>query len=275
MGVSINPGQTALIRIPLLAFSSAAVFVSPITPCLLALYAAAPSSTDQAGNRRHVYNSSAAALLEHLPNFVLQAEPDTFEIDLDGPIPVFFGLSDDGRPDTLDSGVIEGDIQAAKSLHRLLDERLNFGGFRTSVFTNRPSPPAARTSSTVSLPSRSRRPATTTLAPAFAKSTAVSRPMPDVPPVTSPTLPSNSVCHSFSFTNQTSQHRTAECRRYAEVSVKRVCSSTFNETVDECQVCFSAQLFRCLLVDLRTCAGALQPHSAYIESKENQMELQF
>jgi len=37
MGVSINPGHTALIRIPLFAFSSAAVFVKPITPCLLAL----------------------------------------------------------------------------------------------------------------------------------------------------------------------------------------------------------------------------------------------
>jgi hypothetical protein len=37
IAVSITPGHTALIRIPLLAFSSAAVFVRPITPCLLAL----------------------------------------------------------------------------------------------------------------------------------------------------------------------------------------------------------------------------------------------
>src|SRR5580658_7082339 len=43
IGVSVNPGHTALIRIPFLAFSRAAVFVSPITPCLLALYAAAPT----------------------------------------------------------------------------------------------------------------------------------------------------------------------------------------------------------------------------------------
>src|ERR1700677_4593917 len=43
IGVSITPGHTALIRIPLLAFSSAAVFVNPITPCLLALYAPAPT----------------------------------------------------------------------------------------------------------------------------------------------------------------------------------------------------------------------------------------
>jgi hypothetical protein len=34
IGVSIVPGQTALMRIPLEAYSSAALFVSPITPCL-------------------------------------------------------------------------------------------------------------------------------------------------------------------------------------------------------------------------------------------------
>src|SRR5271155_5086578 len=43
IGVSIAAGHTELIRIPLRAFSSAADFVSPITPCLLALYAAAPA----------------------------------------------------------------------------------------------------------------------------------------------------------------------------------------------------------------------------------------
>ena len=52
-----------------------------------------PSRTHQPSNRRHVYDSSATALLEHLPNFVLQAKPDALEIDVDGPIQVFFGLS--------------------------------------------------------------------------------------------------------------------------------------------------------------------------------------
>src|SRR5579863_2453360 len=61
----------------------------------------------------------------------------------------------------------------------------------TSAFTNRPSPPTSAISFTVSLPSASRRPETTTLAPDFANKTAVSRPMPDVPPVTSATLLSN------------------------------------------------------------------------------------
>src|SRR5258708_21282279 len=43
IGVSIAEGHTVLTRIPLRAFSSAAVLVSPITPCLLALYADAPA----------------------------------------------------------------------------------------------------------------------------------------------------------------------------------------------------------------------------------------
>ena len=34
MGVSMAPGQTALMRMPLEAYSSAALFVSPSTPCL-------------------------------------------------------------------------------------------------------------------------------------------------------------------------------------------------------------------------------------------------
>src|SRR6266699_4583736 len=38
IGVSMAPGHTALMRIPLEAYSSAALFVSPITPCLDAWY---------------------------------------------------------------------------------------------------------------------------------------------------------------------------------------------------------------------------------------------
>src|SRR5579872_2784942 len=43
IGVSTNAGHTAFTRIPALAVSSAAVFVNPITPCLLALYAETPA----------------------------------------------------------------------------------------------------------------------------------------------------------------------------------------------------------------------------------------
>src|ERR1700691_3467258 len=64
----------------------------------------------QACNGCHIYNRSPAALLEHLPDFVLQAEPDALEIDVDGAIEIFFRLPNDGSPDALDSGVIKSDI---------------------------------------------------------------------------------------------------------------------------------------------------------------------
>jgi hypothetical protein len=38
----MNPGHTALILMPDLAYSSADDFVSPATPCLLATYAVPP-----------------------------------------------------------------------------------------------------------------------------------------------------------------------------------------------------------------------------------------
>jgi hypothetical protein len=38
----MSPGQTAFTRIPAVAYSRAAVFVSPTTPFLLAFYAAVP-----------------------------------------------------------------------------------------------------------------------------------------------------------------------------------------------------------------------------------------
>jgi RHS repeat-associated protein len=89
-----------------------------------------PRQTYQARGGRHVYDSSTTALLEHLPNFVLEAEPNAFEIDVDRTIPVFFGLLVDGCPSALDPGIIEGDIQAAKPLDRFLYEHFNFRGFR-------------------------------------------------------------------------------------------------------------------------------------------------
>src|SRR6185437_8953332 len=42
MGVSITPGHIALTRMPRPAYSRAALFVSPITPCFEAVYAPRP-----------------------------------------------------------------------------------------------------------------------------------------------------------------------------------------------------------------------------------------
>lgn len=89
-----------------------------------------PGGTHQAGDGRHVDDGSATALLEHLLNFVLQAKPGAFEVDVDGAVPVFFGLFGDGDPVPLDPGIIERHIQAPKLLHRFLDQRTNFGRLR-------------------------------------------------------------------------------------------------------------------------------------------------
>src|ERR1700691_638802 len=88
------------------------------------------SRTDQTGNRRHVYNRSATTLFEHLPNFVFQAEPYALEINADGLIPGFFRLIDDRHPNTLGPGIVECDVQAAKSLHHLSNKRVDFRSFR-------------------------------------------------------------------------------------------------------------------------------------------------
>ena len=64
--------------------------------------------------------------------------------------------------------------------------RFQSSSLETSSFTNMASPPAARISSTTA---PGRRAATTTLASSWAKSMAVPRPMPMVPPVTIATLP--------------------------------------------------------------------------------------
>jgi len=86
-----------------------------------------PRGTDEARDGRHVDDNSAA-LLEHLLNFVLQAKPHAFQIDVDGAVPVFFGLFGNGAPALLDPGVIERNIQTAKLFHRFLDKRANISG---------------------------------------------------------------------------------------------------------------------------------------------------
>ena len=70
---------------------------------------------------------------------------------------------------------------------------------RTSVWTNIASPPAFFIISTVSIPSFSLRLATTTLAPLSPNLIAVARPMPELPPVTSATLPANVFIFSLLF----------------------------------------------------------------------------
>src|SRR5206468_2058125 len=69
--------------------------------------------------------------------------------------------------------------------------RFTSASFATSARTNAASPPSFLISATTCAPSFSRRPVRTTLAAARANSIAVVLPIPDVPPVTSATLPEN------------------------------------------------------------------------------------
>src|SRR5579862_1707624 len=93
-----------------------------------------PGGTDQACNRRHVDDGSGTALAKHLPNLVLETKPDTLEIDGDRLIPIVLGLSNNGRQDTLDARVIEGNVQTPKFLYRVLYKLLDFSGFRNVRF---------------------------------------------------------------------------------------------------------------------------------------------
>jgi len=140
------------------------------------------------GDRRHVDDSSARTLLQHLLQLVLQAEPDALEIDGDGAIPVVFGLLCDWNPVAFNSCVVKGDVEAAVLVDGLLQESLDGSGLRDVGLDEDAFATCGADEIGVSWPSTSRRPATTTLAPSFANKTAVSRPMPEVPPVTMATL---------------------------------------------------------------------------------------
>src|SRR5258705_5905482 len=87
------------------------------------------SGANQPGYRRHVHDGSAPALLEHLLNLVLQTKPCAFEIDVNGAVPILLGLFGDRDERSLDPGIVERDIQAAKLFYRFADECLNISGY--------------------------------------------------------------------------------------------------------------------------------------------------
>jgi hypothetical protein len=101
-------------------------------------------------------------VFDHLGDLMLRAEKRAGEIDGDRVVPTGFGNS--GRRATLAerAGVVERDIQPAERLDRQRDVSL--------------------------ASSDSRRAPTTTLAPSAANSLAVTRPMPELAPVTIATL---------------------------------------------------------------------------------------
>ena len=103
-----------------------AVFAGDIDAC--------PRKTLNAGDGRHVDDGAAFALLDHLLNFVFEAEPESFQIDVVDVVPVFFGLIDERNPDAFDAGVVEGDVEAAEFLDGFLNHCLDIGRFRNVGF---------------------------------------------------------------------------------------------------------------------------------------------
>src|SRR5262249_61356757 len=65
IGVSTNPGASALMRIPWAAYSIAAAFDKPMTACFAATLGANATLPDHSGNRG-VVDNRAAASLQHL-----------------------------------------------------------------------------------------------------------------------------------------------------------------------------------------------------------------
>ena len=80
IGVSIVPGQIALMRIPRGAYSSAALLVRPMHAVLGGVVGGAARQPDQPAERRAV-DDRAAALFAHLPQLVLHARPDAAQVD--------------------------------------------------------------------------------------------------------------------------------------------------------------------------------------------------
>src|SRR5713226_9451479 len=220
IGVSITAGHTTLMRMPLRAVSRTTALVSPITPCLLAQYVAAPAEP--------IRPATEAMLTMAPPPPCLSICLISYFRQSQTPLRL---MSIVRSQFSSDCSAIDIQLPSIPALLKAISKRPNFSSVfwtsastsaacDTSVFTNRPSPPAARTRSMVSFPSTSRRPATTTLAPAFAKSTAASRPIPDVPPVTIPTLPCNSVV-MISPRKSGFKDGEAECRPYAKLPSNR------------------------------------------------------
>src|SRR4029077_10945401 len=99
------PGQTALITIPLFAYSKAALCVRPMMACLLAEYAVRPGlptipPMDEV-------NNGSAALSHHLTKLALHAVPRSTEIDVDEVVKDLIVSLRHGRCVAIDTGVVE------------------------------------------------------------------------------------------------------------------------------------------------------------------------
>ena len=132
-------------------------------------------------------NNGAAPSFEHRGDFILHRIQDTPNVDIESPAILFFGDLIE-RPPDLDTGIVEGDIEAAVGGQDEVDRLLDVGVLG-DIRANKCCDSAGLVNLRGDLrASFSRRPVITTFAPASAKASAVALPIPEVAPVMRTTL---------------------------------------------------------------------------------------
>src|SRR5829696_10257778 len=122
IGVSMAPGQIALMRMPRGAYSMAALLVSPITPCLEAWYAARPGSPTRPPREEQLTMAplpwvriwpSSCFMQAHTPRRLIALTRSKTSAGFVGGVAGW----------NLDAGIVEGEVEPAEGF----DGRLHHG----------------------------------------------------------------------------------------------------------------------------------------------------
>src|SRR5881227_1839628 len=125
IGVSMAPGHTALMRIPLEAYSSAALLVSPITPCLDAWYIARPGRPIRPPMEEQLTMAPLPCSRIWRSSYFMQFQTPRRLIAFTRSISAAGISGFNGR--RLHASVIVRRIQATEGGYRLLDHCCHFG----------------------------------------------------------------------------------------------------------------------------------------------------
>ena len=114
MREAIGPGLIELIRISLPAHSAAALRVSPMTACLLALYAQIPGEPVKSGDAR-VVDDAAASGRVHSRDDGVEVKKHPNNVDVHDALEVGERVVGDRTHRHLDAGVVKEDIDVLGS----------------------------------------------------------------------------------------------------------------------------------------------------------------
>src|SRR5437667_3302798 len=187
IGVSMVPGHTALMRMPLEAYSSAALFVSPITPCLDAWYVARPGMPIRPPIEEQLTIAPLPCLRIWRSSYFMQFHTPrrlmAFTRSNSSPLPSAVSTAGDCTPALLYAASRRPKVDTVCSIMAATSAS-SATLQRTAIALW----PAETSSSAAERTACSSMSASTTAAPASAKALAVARPMPEPAPVTSATL---------------------------------------------------------------------------------------